>query len=53
MEWLRWRELSLARQFALAGGVVMLVAMLSVGLWVSPGSRRIRPAACFRSREPR
>ena len=35
MGWLRWRELSLARQFALAGGVVMLVAMLSVGLWVS------------------
>lgn len=33
-EW-RWERLSLARQFALAGGTVMLVAILAVGLWVS------------------
>lgn len=33
-EW-RWESLSLARQFALAGGTVMLVAILAVGLWVS------------------
>ena len=31
----RWESLSLARQFALAGGTVMLVAILAVGLWVS------------------
>ncbi len=31
----RWQDMSLARQFALAGGAVMLVAMLAVGLWVS------------------
>ena len=30
-----WESLSLARQFALAGGVIMLIAMLSVGIWVS------------------
>lgn len=30
-----WRRLSLAAQFALAGGVVMLVAMLVVGQWVA------------------
>ena len=30
-----WSNLSLARQFALAGGVVMLVATLAVGFWVS------------------
>lgn len=32
---LQWEKLSLARQFALAGGTVMLVAVLAVGLWVS------------------
>lgn len=31
----QWEKLSLARQFALAGGTVMLVAVLAVGLWVS------------------
>ena len=31
----QWERLSLARQFALAGGTVMLVAVLAVGLWVS------------------
>lgn len=31
----QWEDLSLARQFALAGGTVMLVAVLAVGLWVS------------------
>lgn len=31
----QWENLSLARQFALAGGTVMLVAVLAVGLWVS------------------
>lgn len=31
----QWERLSLARQFALAGGTVMLVAILAVGLWVS------------------
>lgn len=35
MEGYRWQEMSLARQFALAGGVVMLVAMVVVGFWVS------------------
>ena len=32
---LRWRDWSLATQFAVAGGVVMLVAMMLVGRWVS------------------
>lgn len=31
----RWRDWSLATQFAVAGGVVMLIAMLVVGRWVS------------------
>ena len=31
----RWRDWSLATQFAVAGGVVMLVAMMLVGRWVS------------------
>ena len=31
----QWESLSLARQFALAGGTVMLVAILAVGLWVA------------------
>lgn len=31
----RWREASLSAQFALAGGVVMLIAMLVVGQWVA------------------
>lgn len=31
----QWERLSLARQFALAGGTVVLVAVLAVGLWVS------------------
>ena len=31
----RWRGASLAVQFALAGGVVMLIAMLVVGQWVA------------------
>lgn len=31
----RWRDWSLATQFAAAGGVVMLIAMLLVGRWVS------------------
>lgn len=31
----QWGQLSLARQFALAGGTVVLVAVLAVGLWVS------------------
>lgn len=31
----QWEKLSLARQFGLAGGTVMLVAALAVGLWVS------------------
>ncbi|MGC1505802.1 MAG: ATP-binding protein [Sulfitobacter sp.] len=38
----RWSRLSLPRQFLLAGGVVMLVAMVVVGSWVS---RRIEQAA--------
>ncbi len=32
---LRWRDWSLATQFAVAGGIVMLVAMMLVGRWVS------------------
>ena len=31
----RWRDWSLATQFAVAGGVIMLIAMLVVGRWVS------------------
>jgi len=31
----RWRDWSLATQFAVAGGIVMLIAMLGVGGWVS------------------
>ena len=31
----QWEKLSLARQFGLAGGTVMRVAALAVGLWVS------------------
>ena len=31
----RWKSWSLAKQFALAGGVVMLLAMLVVGQWVA------------------
>ena len=31
----RWSQLSLAQQFAWAGGLVMLLATLIVGLWVS------------------
>ncbi|MFD1808365.1 hypothetical protein ACFSHQ_10225 [Gemmobacter lanyuensis] len=31
----RWKSWSLATQFALAGGVVMLLAMLVVGQWVA------------------
>lgn len=31
----RWAELSLASQFALAGGVVMLLASIASGIWVS------------------
>jgi signal transduction histidine kinase len=38
----RWSRLSLPRQFVLAGGIVMLVAMVLVGSWVS---RRIEQAA--------
>ena len=32
---MRWRDWSLATQFAVAGGVVMLIAMMLVGRWVS------------------
>ena len=38
----QWSRLTLPRQFMLAGGVVMLVAMVVVGSWVS---RRIEQAA--------
>ena len=31
----RWRNWSLSAQFALAGGIVMLCAMLVVGQWVA------------------
>lgn len=30
-----WRDMTLARRFGLAGGVVMLAAMLVVGLWIT------------------
>ena len=36
-----WSNLSLARQFGLAGGVIMLLAMLGVGSWVSTRIERV------------
>ncbi|NNG03792.1 MAG: sensor histidine kinase, partial [Inquilinus sp.] len=30
-----WRELSLARQFALMGSAVLLAGMLAIGIWVT------------------
>lgn len=35
-----WRELPLARRFGLAGGAVMLVAMLLVGFWITERIQR-------------
>ncbi len=31
----RWRRLSLAGQFALAGSVVLLAGMVAIGIWVT------------------
>jgi signal transduction histidine kinase len=36
----RWRGLSLAQQFALAGSVVVLLGMLAIGMWVGERIKR-------------